>query len=341
MKLIITVDVEADNQWSFDGRISVENLRCLPRFQSLCEFHGFVPTYLVAYECLQDQDTVASMRGWQERGSAEVGSHLQPWTTPPFTDDEKRDPAMQAFPCELPEDDFVRKLENLTAEIERSMGRAPRSFRAARWGMSGPMLPQLLRLGYVADCSVTPKISWQDMPGLPGGPGGPDFRRAPVAPYWPSEADICKPGCGEIVEVPVTLLYTGSFVSEGSRLARWFSCLEEGTLKRILNRSIFKGKWLRIGPESRFQDWEALYRAAQRSGLEVLEFMIHSSELMPGCSPLVRTGKDAEAVMEIFSAMLEYFRCRGVTGCTLEEFATLEREKRHESSRFRLPQSPL
>ena len=69
----------------------------------------------------------------------------------------------------------------------------------------------------------------------------------------------------------MTLLYTGSFVREGSRLARWFSCLEEGNLKRILNRAIFKGKWLRIGPESRLQDWEALYRAAQRSGLEVLE----------------------------------------------------------------------
>jgi hypothetical protein len=75
--------------------------------------------------------------------------------------------------------------------------------------------------------------------------------------------------------------------------------------------------------------------------MEVLEFMVHSSELMPGGSPLVRTEKDAEDILERLSAMLEYFRCRGVTGCTLEALATLEREKRHESSRFRLPQSPL
>jgi hypothetical protein len=341
MKLVLTVDVEADNQWSFDGTISIENLRLLPRFQSLCEFHGFAPTYLVAYECLQDQATATLMKGWQDRGSAEVGAHLEPWTTPPLTDEEKRDPAMQAFPCELSEVWFARKLENLTAEIERSMGRAPRSFRAARWGMSGPMLQELLRQGYLADCSVTPKLSWQMMAGLPGGPGGPDFRRAPVTPYWPSAADICRPGCGQIVEVPMTLLYTGPLVREDSKLARWFSCLEEGYLKRILNSTIFKGKWLRIGPESRSQHWEAIYKAAQRSGLEVLEFMIHSSELMPGACPLVRTEKDAEAVLEKFSAMLEYFRCRGVTGCTLEEIAALEREKRHENSRIRLPQSQL
>ena len=130
MKLIITVDVEADNQWSFDEQDIVENLRCLPRFQSLCEFHGFAPTYLVAYECLQDQDTVAAMRGWQERGSAEVGTHLQPWTTPPFNDDEKRNPAMQAFPCELP---WTALHENWRISLQRSNGQW-----AGRRGASGP-----------------------------------------------------------------------------------------------------------------------------------------------------------------------------------------------------------
>ena len=190
------------------------------------------------------------------------------------------------------------------------------------------MLSELLRQGYIADCSVTPKISWQKMAGLPGGPGGPDFRRAPVVPYRPSAKDISKPGCGRIVEVPMTVLYTGPFVREGSNPARWFSRMGEGILKRILNRFLFRGEWLRIGPHSRSRDWEALHRAAQRNRLDVLEFMIHSSELMPGGSPLVRTEEHAEAVLEKMSAMLEYFRDRGVTGCTLEEIAALEREKK-------------
>ena len=328
MKLVLTVDVEADNQWSFDGTISIGNLRRLPRFQSLCESYGFAPTYLMAYECLGDSDAVASMRDWQERGAAEVGAHLEPWTTPPFIDAEMRNPAMQAFPSELSHDCFAQKLATLTAEIERSVGRAPRSFRAARWGVSGTMLSELLRQGYIADCSVTPKISWQKMAGLPGGPGGPDFRRAPVVPYRPSAKDISKPGCGRIVEVPMTVLYTGPFVREGSNPARWFSRMGEGILKRILNRFLFRGEWLRIGPHSRSRDWEALHRAAQRNRLDVLEFMIHSSELMPGGSPLVRTEEHAEAVLEKMSAMLEYFRDRGVTGCTLEEIAALEREKK-------------
>lgn len=341
MKLILTVDVEADNQWSFDGTISIGNLCRLPRFQSLCESYGFTPTYLMAYECLGDSDVVASMRDWQERGAAEVGAHLEPWTTPPFIAEEIRNPAIQAFPCELSHDCFAQKLATLTAGIERSMGRAPRSFRAARWGVSGTMLPELLRQGYIADCSVTPKISWQKMAGLPGGPGGPDFQRAPVVPYWPSTEDVCKPGCGQIVEIPMTVLYTGPFVREGSNPARWFSRMGEGILKRILNRFLFRGEWLRIGPHSRSRDWEAIYRAARRNRLDVLEFMIHSSELMPGGSPLVRTEQHAEAVLERMSAMLEYFRDRGVTGCTLEQCTVLEREKRHESSRYGLSQPPL
>lgn len=341
MKLILTVDVEADNQWSFNGRISIENLRRLPRFQSLCESCGFAPTYLVAYECLQDPDAVASMRNWQERGSAEVGAHLEPWTTPPFTEDEIRNSAMQAFPSELAGDWFARKLETLTAAIHRSIGRAPRSFRAARWGMSGPMLEALFRLGYIADCSVTPKLCWKKETGRTGGPGGPDFRRTPIAPYWPSATDICAPGCGKIVEIPVTLLYTGSWVREGSKLARWFSCMEEGNWKRLLNRLVFKTRWLRIGPESRYQDWAALYRAAQRNDLDVLEFMIHSSELMPGGSPFVRTEEDVDDLMGKCTAMLEYFQSRGVTGCTLEQYAVAHRERKHESPRDGLSQPPL
>ena len=209
MRIILTVDVEADNQWSFDGTISTDNLRRLPGFQSLCESYGFAPTYLVAYECLENRDIASAMRVWQEKGAAEIGAHLEPWTTPPFLREEVRNPAMQAFPCELPPDIFAQKLETLTGEIERTMGRAPRSFRAARWGMSGNMIPELLRQGYIADGSVTPKLDWRRMTGMPGGPGGPDFRQAPVAPYWPSTEDINKSGCGQLLEVPMTILCTG------------------------------------------------------------------------------------------------------------------------------------
>ena len=160
MKLIITVDTEADNQWAYDGRISLENLQCLPRFQDLCESYHFRPTYLMACEVLQDDRALSRLRQWQQEGRAEIGAHLEPWTTPPFMEAEEKDRAMQAFPSELPEPWFARKLETLTAGIERALGDAPRSFRAARWGLCGPMVRSLAACGYLVDCSVTPKTSW-------------------------------------------------------------------------------------------------------------------------------------------------------------------------------------
>jgi len=119
----------------------------------------------------------------------------------------------------------------------------------------------------------------------------------------------------------MTVLYTGPFVAEGSRAARWFTLLPETPVKRLLDRAVFRTKWLRISPESRRGDWRAIQHAASRSGLEVLEFMIHSSELMPGGSPLTPTQRDAETVFRRLEEMLGDYRALGVQSCTLSGLA--------------------
>ncbi len=320
MKFIITVDTEGDNQWQYNGRLTLRNLRALPRFQRLCEQYGFAPTYLLAREVLQDATTVKALLDWQKRGSAEIGVHLEPWTTPPFMAEETENPAMQAFPSELPLEWFSRKLEVLTAEVAERFG-APKSFRAARWGVSGDMLRRLAELGYGVDCSVTPKIDWRRQRGLAGGPGGPDFREAPPGPYRPSVENVCRSGGAGLLEVPLTVLHTGPLVREGSMAARRFALLPESPAKRLLDRIVFRTKWLRISPASRRGDWRASHRAAERSGLEVLEFMIHSSELAPGTSPLTPRERDAEGVFRRLEEMFGDYRALAVKGCTLSEIA--------------------
>lgn len=316
MKLIVTVDTEADNQWVFDGRITLDNLRCLPRFQALCERFEFIPTYLVAMEVLQDQRTVQRLRSWQDKGKAEVGAHLEPWTTPPLMALEKKNPALQMYPCRLPAIWFERKLQTLTAGIAVCFGRPPKSFRAARWGLGASMVEALVEQGYRVDCSVTPKTSWA---GSGNGvlPGGPDYRHAPAKPYRLCREDVCLPGDSGLLEAPMTVLYTGPLVREGSRAARRFSLLPESPAKRLLDRVAFRKKWLRISPASRRGDWRAIHRAAARGGIEVLEFMIHSSELSPGTSPLTQTEGETEGVFRRLEEMFGDFRALGVTGCTL------------------------
>jgi hypothetical protein len=320
MKLVVTVDTEADNQWDYHGKVSLANLRCLPRFQTLCERFGFIATYLVASEILLDRVAVQRLKGWQDEGVAEVGAHLEPWTTPPFMALERENPALQIFPSLLPGPWFERKLLTLTEGIAESFGRPPRSFRAARWGLGASMVGALARQGYRVDCSVTPKTFWA---GTRSGPfsEGPDYRRAPARPYFLSGEDVCRPGDSEILEVPMTVLYTGPFMVEESAAARWFSLLPETPVKRLLDRTVFRKKWLRISPESHRGDWRAIHRAASRSGLEVLEFMIHSSELMPGGSPLTPTERDAETVFRCLEEMFGDYMALGVESCTLSGLA--------------------
>ena len=50
--MIITIDTEGDNLWGWkEGEtLTTENAAFVPRFQELCEAHGFIPTYMTTYE---------------------------------------------------------------------------------------------------------------------------------------------------------------------------------------------------------------------------------------------------------------------------------------------------
>jgi hypothetical protein len=321
MKFIITVDTEADDQWSGNGRISVANIRHLSRFQSLCEEYGFSPSYLAAWEVLEDRESRETLRKWQKKGTAEIGAHLHPWTTPPFTEEEQKDPRVRSLPCELDDEALDQKLTHLTERLTEEFHQPPEGFRAGRWGLDGRLVSHLVRLGYLADCSVTPKLSWKETIGRQAGTGGPDFRLAPVRPYTMSHEDVCRPGAGGLLEVPATILYTGLLVREESAAARWFSVLPEGPMKRMLDRLVFRRRWLRIEPWSRRRDWADIYRAAERNDLDVLEFMIHSSELMPGGSPLSTAPQSVEWIYGLITDLFRDYSARGVEGIPLGEYA--------------------
>jgi hypothetical protein len=316
MKFIITVDTEADNQWKRGG-IALKNIDYLPRFQALCQRYDFTPTYLVAYEIASNQKAVSMLKRWYNQGKAEIGAHLHPWTTPPFKSEEER--KARVFPNELTDEELKLKLKNLTDKITESFGAAPTSFRAGRWGFDRRLVDYLPELGYLVDCSITPKVSWKKFKGAAGGIGGPDFREAPVKPYYISRDNVCRPGDSKLLEVPMTILYTGRLIKEGGKIANWFSVLDESILKRGLNFLFFKRKWLRIFPETSGREWEAIYNSAKRNRLPVLEFMIHSSELMPGGSPYAKNGKDVENIYKNLEIMFAYFKRNNLKGMALSE----------------------
>ena len=281
MKLIITVDTEADNQWKDEANISLTNIRALPRFQVICERFSVRPTYFTTYEVITDSESCAMLKEWHTRKVAEVGAHLHPWTTPPFSEKERG----KAFPSELSNESLRMKLLTLTSSIREGIGNRPTSYRSGRWGFDERQAFLLKELGYVGDFSITPGISWKKSQGLEGGTGAPDFTSEPIAPHRLASG---------IVEVPMTIVPSGLF----------------GRLR-----------WLRIFPNTTRARLAGVLEAILRKQLPVAVFMIHSSELSSGTSPYVKTDKELEQVYELLIDLFELAKEKGFESATATEFA--------------------
>jgi len=309
MHFIITVDTEADDQWRENRGITCRNIEYLPRFQELCERYGFIPTYFTTYEIAADPDAVKTLKPWQDNGRAEIGAHLHPWTTPPLASEKKSE---HCFPSELADEVLKNKLINLTEIIEKNFGRRPTSYRAGRWGFDGRQAGLLSELGYLADSSITPKINWSKESGRSERVGGPDFRLAPLGPHRLASG---------LLEVPMTILFTGLIKKEKSAWSKKFLAMPGGWPKKIINRLFFRQKWLRIFANSTLRDWEQIYRSAILNGLPALVFMIHSSELMPGGSPYARDEKAVEHVYGQLEQIFGLYKKYGLKGSGLSDFA--------------------
>lgn len=322
MKFIITVDTEADDQWKKKGeKLTLENISYLPRFQKLCDSFGFPPTYLITNEVASDERAIKILSLWQGAGRAEVGAHLHPWTNPPFNDCELNNSKVQAFPSELTNEALWSKLKFLTEIIKTNFHKPPTSYRAGRFGFDERSAKYLLELGYMVDCSITPKINWHKTAGLTDGPGGPDFRQARVQPYFLSLNDVCQAGESKLLELPLTIIYTGRLIKENNRSTKTFTNLPDSMIKLIFNKLLFGKKWLRIFQSSKISDWRLIYRSAVRNNLPVIEFMIHSSELMPGGSPYAKDEKEVDYIFYQLEAMFKYFKQQGAEGTTLTDYA--------------------
>jgi len=321
MKFIITIDTEADNQWKKESEVSLKNIAFLRRFQELCKQYNFKPTYLVTYEVAADIKAVEILKPWQDAGQAEIGAHLHPWTNPPYTKDINWERKVHRYLPELSNQELWDKITALTEIIKKNFDQAPKSFRAGRWGIDGRVIKNLSKLGYLADCSITPKVSWQRIKGDPKKSGGPDYRLASVNPYYVSTKDVMKVGDSWILEVPMTILFTGLLNKENSMFAKKYLLMPDSFIRKVINRLFFRQKWLRIFSGSTLRDWRRIFQSAQKNNLDVLEFMIHSSELMPGESQIVKTEEDLELIYKKINDMFSYFQKQDLEGILLREYA--------------------
>ncbi len=287
---IITIDTEGDNLWGRTAEITTRNAAYLPRFQRLCERFAFRPTWLTNCEMAMDPAFVEFGRDLIARSQGEIGMHLHAWNSPPLaplTDDDMRHhPYLIEYPVEV----MREKIAFMTQLLEERFGLKMLSHRAGRWAFDKRYAQLLVNFGYIADCSVTPGVSWQTHAGSPGGAGGSDYRHFPSQPYYLDLDDIARPGDSPLLEVPMT--------TRPSRLAAllpWSYLLP--AVRRAAYRIAPEVYWLR--PNGR--NLSAMRRVVRQTVREHschLEFMLHSSELMPGGSPTFRTEASIEKLYD-------------------------------------------
>jgi hypothetical protein len=326
VKVIITIDTEADNQWGLALTQETANIRFIPRFQALCERYRFPPTYLCTYEMASANAFDDVLVPLHASGRAEIGAHLHPWTTPPLSRWDRGETAV-AYPSELPVGVFARKLESLTRLLADKIGAPPRSYRAGRWGLSAAHIPLLLRHGYIADCSVTPLVRWTDRGAQEN---GQDFVDAPVTPYFMAWGDPGREGTSSLLEVPVTILYTNTLMRRSPMLRGVYARHRRAALARLLNRTfVVAPQWFRPFSDMTVGRLRAIFDTARRLDLPVIEMMFHSSELMPKGSPHSPDEASVEQLFERLEGTFAFLAREGVEGSTLAAFADpISRQRR-------------
>jgi hypothetical protein len=319
---LITIDTEGDNVWSRPERAKTRNAEFVERFQLLCEHHNQRPTWLTNHEMSESPIFRRFADDVLRRGTAEIGMHLHAWDSPPIwpltTDDARWQPYLIEYPPRV----MREKIHTLTAKLEDTFGRKMLSHRAGRWSLDERYAEMLVGEGYKVDCSVTPLVSWKGTPGDPRGRGGSDYTNFPHEPYWIDLQDVSRAGPSDLLEVPVTIVSLRSAalarVAAGAeRLARHLGHLQTWT-HTVFNRLSPRSVWLR--PNGRNgRELEAVLDRVFCERRTCAEFMLHSSELMPGGSP---TFPDQASIDGLYSDLEQLFTAADgrFRGATLSEF---------------------
>jgi hypothetical protein len=319
---LITIDTEGDNLWARPRLATTRNAQYLHRFQELCEQHDLRPTWLTDHEMISSPVFRQFAEDALARGTAEIGMHLHAWNSPPLealtADDARTNPYLIEYPPRV----MREKIHRLTATLEDALNVKMISHRAGRWAFDERYAELVLDEGYRVDCSVTPLVSWKTSLGNPSGRGGRDYTHFPHEPYWVDLDDISRPGTSDLLEVPVTIASFRSGLTHS--LLHMADCLPQSLARagavahRIANRFSPPAVWLRPTGSNGGHLRELLDRVLEERRLYA-EFMLHSSELMPGGSP---TFPDDASIERLYAHLESLFARLGglFRGMTLSEF---------------------
>lgn len=313
MRLIVSIDTEEDNWLPFSkAGYTTANTERIPSLQKLFSDSGVRPTYLVTYQVASSDNAVKILREIVAAGECEIGAHCHPWSQPPY---EERPLIENSMLCNLPDDLQHRKIKYLHRTIQERFGITPTSFRSGRWGYSEAVASALRSLKYEVDSSITAHTNWRYC-------HGPDFTNIAPRPYRFDPTDIyVRKSDGDLLEVPATV---GYLQRDATRSHARFENLRHSALARfrvlgILDRLRILNK-VELTPEvSTHKQMVALVTRMRDQGHGLVTMWFHSSTLMPGLTPFVKSEADAQAFLDEIRKFLASMKHLGIESITLSE----------------------
>lgn len=300
----VFVDAEEEFDWTkfSPDQTSVRNIAEQHRAQRVLERFGCIPTYLVDYPVASQAEGIQPLRDMLEEGRCLIGAQLHPWVTPPLVHQEIT--PFLTFAGNFEPELERAKLASLTEKIEESFGVKPFVYRAGRYGFGRNTAALARSLGYGVDASVLPEADFRRW-------GGPSFKGFGVVPYW-----LDQPR--GLLEIPLISAYVGGLSRFGDALYP----LADAPLGRmaripaILARTHLLNR-VRLSPEGQTcREAMALTTALLKRGVRLFSISYHSSSLLPGGNPYVRTGREVEQLVGWLAEYLEFFLGK-VGGCTV------------------------
>lgn len=232
-----------------------------------------------------------------EAGLCEVGIHVHAWNNPPLY---KLNAKYTGNPylIEYPDNVMRAKFGATYNLLKEKFGIEVKTHRAGRWAMDDRYFTLLKDFGIEVDCSHTPGVSWSQAAGETI--MGSDYSKVQNYPSF----------INNILEIPMTIRKT--------HISR------KGSFKHKL-RVLLQGDNVWLRPASATAD-EMLHLCKfidTDHNVDYLEFMVHSSELMPNGSPYFKDENAIEELYKTIETVFAYVRQLGYKGITMAEYCRI------------------
>jgi hypothetical protein len=152
-------------------------------------------------------------------------------------------------------------------------------------------------------------VNWQTSLGAPQGQGGTDYRHFPSHSYFIDPENIAQSGSSTLLEVPMSIQY---------KYPHWINGLKQGINALRGKKRQHSVHWLRPSGGNA-ENMKQVAAKSLEQGHDFVEFMLHSSEFMPGGSPTFKTAEDIEILYQDLESLFEWLKER-TQGMTLAEY---------------------